>query len=73
MTQEHVKIIASFCIIMLHICRCIPVKNKSWFPVHFALIAMQLWVWAFRTPSGIEPMTLVPAGLAHDHKTREES
>ena len=23
MTQEHVKMIASFCIIMLHICRCI--------------------------------------------------
>ena len=24
-------------------------------------------------PSGIEPLTFVPAGLAHDHKTREES
>ena len=27
---------------------------------------------AFRLPFGIEPLTYVPAGLAHNHKTREE-
>ena len=35
-------------------------KNKSWFPLHFALDAMQLCVWAFSSPCGIEPLTLVP-------------
>ena len=48
-------------------------KNKSWFPVHFVLAAMQLCVWAFSLPCGIKLLTLVPAGLAHDHNTREES
>ena len=48
-------------------------KNKSLFPVHFALIAMQLCVRAFCSPSGIEPLTLVPACLALDHKTREDT
>ena len=48
-------------------------KNKSLFPVHFVLIAMQLCVRAFCSPSGIEPLTLVPACLALDHKTREDT
>ena len=48
-------------------------KNKSLFPVHFALIAMQLCVRAFCSPCGIEPLTLVPACLALDHKTREDT
>ena len=48
-------------------------KNKSLFPVHFALLAMQLFVWALCSPSGIEPLTLVPACIALDHKTREDT
>ena len=38
-------------------------KDKSWFLVHFALVVKQLCVLAFRSPSGIEPLTLVPPSL----------
>ena len=44
-------------------------KDKSWFLVHFALVVKQLCVLAFRSPSGIELLTLVQGGLAHDQKT----
>ena len=40
-------------------CHCHCPKNKSWFPVHFALVAMQLCVWGFRSPSGIDHLTFV--------------